>query len=61
MAAAHDDYKPSTVTLALQHPKLELLTSRTPEQLLKFVETRGKKSKEHLSELVLKNIAFLES
>ena len=41
MAAAHDDYNPLTVTLALNHPKLELLTSRTPEQLLKFVETRG--------------------
>lgn len=61
MAAAHEDYNPETVTLDLAHPKLELLNSRTQEQLSAFVETRGRQSKESLSDLIMKNIAFLES
>lgn len=61
MAAAHEDYNPQNVTLDLAHPKLELLNAGTQEQLSAFIETRGKQSKEDLSDLIMKNIAFLES
>jgi len=59
MAAALDDYNPETITLDETHNKLQALDSRSNDDLIQFIRTRGQQNKVDLSEQLLRNTQFL--